>query len=202
MLELKDISLTFGNKMIFNHLNFHFEDKHVYVIRGESGKGKTTLLNVITDYVRPDSGEVLMDKQDCLGYLYQDETLFSNLTVRENLFIKFAAASRSFEFESLIRHILQSLKVGDLIDRKVELLSGGERQRIQIASMLLDDPNIILMDEPTSKLDSENSGNIMDIIKNTFQEKTVIIVTHEDIDYGENSVSLVLENGGLILEQK
>ena len=58
------------------------------------------------------------------------------------------------------------------------------------------------MDEPTSKLDSENSGNIMDIIKNTFQEKTVIIVTHEDIDYGEHSVSLVLENGGLILEQK
>ena len=192
MLELRDISLTFGNKMIFDHLNFQFHEKQVYVIRGESGKGKTTLLNMIAGYVSPDSGEVLMDAQDCLGYLYQDETLFSNLTVKENLFIKFASTNRSFEFEQKCMQILQSLKVGDLIDRKVELLSGGERQRIQIASVLLD--------EPTSKLDRENTGNIMEIVKTTFQDKTVIVVTHEEIDYGARSVRLMLENGGLILE--
>ena len=200
MLELRDISLTFGNKMIFDHLNFQFHENHVYVIRGESGKGKTTLLNMIAGYVSPDSGEVLMDAQDCLGYLYQDETLFSNLTVKENLFIKFASTNRSFEFEQKCMQILQSLKVGDLIDRKVELLSGGERQRIQIASVLLDEPNLILMDEPTSKLDRENTGNIMEIVKTTFQDKTVIVVTHEEIDYGARSVRLMLENGGLILE--
>lgn len=68
--------------------------------------------------------------------------------------------------------------------------------------MLLDEPNIILLDEPTSKLDRENTGNIMEIIKNTFHEKTVIIVTHEEIDYGAQSVSLMLKDGGLILEQK
>lgn len=202
MLELKDISLTFGNKVIFDHLSFQFNEKRVYVIKGESGKGKTTLLNAIAGYVRPDSGEVFMDEMDCLGYLYQDETLFSNLTVKANLFLKFASAERSVAFEPLCRRVLQSLRVSDLIDRKVELLSGGERQRIQIASMLLDEPNIILMDEPTSKLDRENTGNIMEIIKHTFHDKTVIIVTHEEINYGAHSVSLMLENGGLIVEQK
>lgn len=155
---------------------------------------------MIAGHISPDSGEVLMDARDCLGYLYQDETLFSNLTVRENLFLKFASTNRSFEFEPQCMQILQSLKVGDLIDRKVELLSGGERQRIQIAGMLLDEPNLILMDEPTSKLDRENTDNIMEIIKTTFQDKTVIVVTHEEIDYGVHSVRLMLKNGGLILE--
>lgn len=202
MLELKDLSLAFGDKVIFDHLNFCFQDKGIYVIRGESGKGKTTLLNVIAGYVTPDAGAVLTDETDRLGYLYQDETLFSNLTVRENLFLKFAAADRGFSFESLCEEVLERLKVGELIDRKVELLSGGERQRIQIASMLLDEPNIVLLDEPTSKLDRNNAENILEIIKTAFQNKTVIIVTHEEIDYGEHSVSLMLENGGLVFEQK
>ena len=202
MLNLKNISLSFGSKIIFNNLNFNFDDGYVYIIKGESGKGKTTLLNIIAGYVLPDSGEVLTGKNDSLGYLYQDETLFSNLTVRENLFIKFASSGRDSDFESLCSNTLRSLKVADLADRKIELLSGGERQRIQIASMLFDDPNIILMDEPTSKLDDENTNNIIDIIKNTFMNKTVIIVTHENIDYGENSISLILEKGGLFIETK
>lgn len=202
MLELKNVSLQYNGKVIFDNLNYKFENGRIYVIRGESGRGKTTLLNVICGYVSDYSGEVSMEENDKIGYLYQDETLFSNLTVKENLFIKFVAVGKVGDFDSRCGEILESLHIGNLAERKVEMLSGGERQRVQLASMLFDEPNIILMDEPTSKLDVENTNTIKDVILTTFKEKTVIVVTHEDVDYGENSVNLKLENGGVTVEEK
>ena len=136
-----------------------------------------------------------------IEYLFQDEMLFSNLTVRENMKVKYGVRHKEVDeqCEDLFRDILEKVHIGGLIDSKVAMLSGGERQRVQIANMLLSDPDIILMDEPTSKLDPENKVDIVNVITEIFSEKILVIVSHDNLwDYIQTSISYKLYEGKLI----
>ncbi len=200
-LKLEKLSKTFDNKEILKKVDFEFEKGNCYVISGESGCGKTTMLNLIAGYLEPDSGCIIKEDNVRIDYLFQDEILFSNLTVKENMFLKYTCLSedlKSFENDSL--RILKKFNIDDLIHRKVALLSGGERQRVQLANVMLSEPDLILMDEPTSKLDKRNKHQIIESINSNFRDKTLIIVSHEYEERYDNMIKLKLKGGQLFYE--
>lgn len=200
-LKLEKLSKTFDNKEVLKKVDFKFEKGKCYVVSGESGCGKTTLLNLIAGYLEPDCGFIIKEGDVRIEYLFQDEILFSNLTVKENMFLKYTCLSedlKSFENDSL--RILKKFNIDDLIHRKVALLSGGERQRVQLANVMLSEPDIILMDEPTSKLDKGNKHQIIESINSNFRDKTLIIVSHEYEERYDNMIKLKLKGGQLFYE--
>ncbi len=200
-IELKNISKKFEKVTILENINFTFREGITYLIKGKSGEGKTTLLNILAGYIKPDSGSIIFDKSPKIAYFFQDEMLFSNLTVSENLFIKYCTLEKGIEdFEIIMEQILVRVGILSLKDRKIAMLSGGERQRVQLASILFSDPDILLFDEPTSKLDDKNKEAIVATIVDVFKGKTLIIVSHDNNDFGNNCVKLRLDNGVLDYE--
>ncbi len=200
-IELKNISKKFEKVTILENINFTFREGLTYLIKGKSGEGKTTLLNILAGYIKPDSGSIIFDKSPKIAYFFQDEMLFSNLTVSENLFIKYCTLEKGIEdFEIIMEQILVRVGILSLKDRKIAMLSGGERQRVQLASILFSDPDILLFDEPTSKLDDKNKEAIVATIVDVFKGKTLIIVSHDNNDFGNNCVKLRLDNGVLDYE--
>ncbi len=195
-ISLNCVSKKFQDKVILDKVNFDFLPRKKYVISGKSGIGKTTLLNLIAGYLKEDSGEITIDSGLSIEYLFQDECLFSNLTVIDNLFIKACCLEMERErFYEISEKLLRKFNIVDLKNRKVALLSGGEKQRIQLASLLLSNPDIILLDEPTSKLDEENKKYIIQLINKQLEEKLLIIVSHDFNKEYENCILLKLREG-------
>jgi len=203
IVNLVKVDLSFGGRSILEDVNCVFKFGTTYIVRGVSGVGKTTLLNMIAGYLKPNAGEIDVAQNTKIEYLFQDEMLFGNLTVRENILIKYLKLHNSDEdFDQKVTAALERFGIKDLIDRKVGLLSGGEKQRVQLTNIYLSDPGLILMDEPTSKLDSYNKEKITEIINQTFNGKAMIIVTHEKWPYTGECVHLTLENRKLTLSNK
>ncbi|MGL5972626.1 MAG: ATP-binding cassette domain-containing protein [Oscillospiraceae bacterium] len=198
MLKIKHLKKKFGKKVIFNDFSFDFCEKTTYIIGGNSGEGKTTLLNMLSGYVKPDEGEIINENNRTIEYLFQDELLFSNLTVRDNMLIKYLNLKDDFDeklFKDNFEVALDNFGILDLSDKKASQLSGGERQRVSLAMIFLSKADIIIMDEPTVKLDRENKENIINLVNKTFKDKTLIIVTH-DVWVNENNAKyLHLSNG-------
>ncbi|MBG9792199.1 ArsR family transcriptional regulator [Paenibacillus dendritiformis] len=202
-LRLINISKQFGKKLLLDGIDFEFHAGRIYIIRGESGSGKTTLLNIIAGYIEADTGRLEMPPNAKIEYLFQDEMLFSNLTTKENMYIKYSALNRDDAgFLPLAEGTLARFNILDLADRKISMLSGGEKQRVQLASILISDPDIILMDEPTSKLDLPNKKTIYEAIMSVFHQKLVIIVSHENNRLIDASINLTLEHGRLHDEKR
>lgn len=174
-IELSNIEKSYNGRKVIKDLTLDFERGKRYLIFGESGLGKTTLFNIIKGYEEPDSGRVLTFDNN-IEYLFQDQLLFSNLTIRENLKIKKNKCEKtSMDTEQALR----ILNIYDLIDNKVNTLSGGERQRVELAGILLGEPDVILLDEPTSKLDEKNKRNLINTLNDVFRDKTLIVSSHE-----------------------
>lgn len=201
-LRLINIAKQFGDKVLLDGIDFEFHAGRIYIIRGESGSGKTTLLNIIAGYIEADTGRLEMQPNTRIEYLFQDEMLFSNLTARENMYIKYRARNRNDAgFLPLAEGTLAQFNILDLADRKISMLS-GRKQRVQLASILISDPDIILMDEPTSKLNLHNKKTIYEAIVSAFHRKLVIIVSHENNRLIDASINLTLEHGRLHDEKR
>lgn len=201
MLNLINLTKEFNNIKILDSVNFTFK-KGFYILKGKSGIGKTTLLNIVAGYLYPDKGEIKQNENLKIEYLFQEDLLFSNLTVEENMFIKYNANEYINKYNSIdiFKGILSKLKIEHLINKKISTLSGGEKQRVQLANILIREPDVILMDEPISKLDKENRECVIDLILNIFKEKIVIIVSHDEIIGDFNY--LKIENGVLVNEER
>lgn len=197
MTALHGVTKRFGGRAVLDDLTFEFAERTRYVISGPSGCGKSTLLNVLAGYVTPDSGRLTTPRS--VGYLFQDELLFSNLTVRQNLMIRQAALFGSEPPEPyLVEHALKRANVEALIDHPVSHLSGGERQRVQFAVLLMASPELVLLDEPTSRLDPHNSEDIAAAATELFGDSTVIVVSHDEhTPLLRGAEKLVLRDGAL-----
>jgi len=196
MAVLDRVSKRFGGRTILNNVSFRFLEQETYVINGESGCGKTTLLNLLAGYVQCDSGTVTAKQR--VGYLFQDQMLFSNLSIRENILIRLSALNMPVEnHERLMIESLRKLDIHNLIDRKVSLLSGGERQRVELANIFVSDPSLVLLDEPTARLDEKNASNVVRLIEELFAGKTIIAVSHDRHLLAHRSVRLLLQEGVL-----
>lgn len=194
MIELQHIWKQFGSRIIFSDLNLNFQSGMVYALIGDSGCGKTTLLNMLAKLETFDKGEIIYKGKSLtslkneefyrneLGYLFQNFGLLESQTIRENLELGLIGKkqNKKQEKERLLLQALQAVRLDYLsLNQKIYELSGGEAQRVALAKIILKDPPLILADEPTASLDPKNSKEIMEILlelRNT--NRTIIIATH------------------------
>ena len=175
---------------VLKDLDYTFESGRLYVIKGVSGCGKTTLLNLIGGIDTPDEGMVEYDPKEIrTAYVFQKSLLLAGLSLRDNLRL-------IRDDDRRIEELAAELGIADLLDRQPEQLSGGERQRAAVLRALLNDPSLILADEPTASLDGTNSEVTAALFESLRAEGRIIIVaTHEayfdqyadvilDLDYG------------------
>ncbi len=192
---LKAQSLIFGGGPIPSHkINFEVSPGQILLISGPSGIGKTTLLNIISGFVPPVSGDLLLDNKSLLNkpvwerpisLLFQAKNLFNHMSCRENLRLSFSPNGwANEEQDHLIEQTLLRLGIDHLIDRMPPSLSGGEEQRVALARALLKQDQIILLDEPFSALDKENRINAIDFIKKiaTQHNRSILAVSHNSDD--------------------
>lgn len=188
MIELKNICKSFGNRKIFDNYSVTIENGSFTIIIGESGCGKTTMLDMIGDIEKPDSGDIVVDGnslavlpqriyfRDYVGFLFQNFALIENRTVRENLNI----IRKSNRTDITIEEGLRRVGLLEVADKKVYCLSGGEQQRVALARLMIKRCSLVLADEPTGSLDEKNGRIVMDQLHVLNEEgRTVIMVTHD-----------------------
>lgn len=204
MITVKNLCKKFDDNVIFDNFNINIESGEFVVFAGDSGCGKTTLLNIIGGLEAPDKGEILVDGKNIfkrknrreyfmhkVGFLFQNFALIENKTVRENLLL----VPKNNRTDLTVKDALQTVGIPDKADEKVYKLSGGEQQRVALARLLFKKCDIILADEPTGSLDSKNADAVLDILHSMNDSgRTVIVVTHnEKIIKSEKRVVLLNE---------
>ena len=194
MIELQHIWKQFGSRVIFSDLSLNFQGGMVYALIGDSGCGKTTLLNMLAKLETFDKGEIFYKGNSLtsikneefyrneLGYLFQNFGLLESQTIRENLELGMIGKKKNKkqEKERLLLQALQAVRLDYLsLNQKIYELSGGEAQRVALAKIILKNPPLILADEPPASLDPKNSKEIMEILLELRNaNRTIIIATH------------------------
>lgn len=213
MLKLIGISKSYQNVEILKDININFREKEFVAILGPSGSGKSTLLNVLSAIEIPDKGKMLLGnidifklkkhKQDYyranyINYIFQNYNLIKYLSVKDNLLISSnIKGNKKINFKI----ILKKLNVENLIKKKANKLSGGEEQRVAIARSLVGDIKILLADEPTGALDSNNSHKVMKVLKDISKDKLVVMVTHnKNLAYRYASRIIKIKDGKIIYD--
>ncbi len=221
MIVLKDISKSFsadGNEVcVLKDISMHIEKGEFVAIVGKSGSGKSTLLNIIGTLLRPTKGELILDGTDLsqadeksiakirngkIGFVFQKFNLEPNFTVFQNVELPLII-SGAHSNRQKVAEVLSSLDLGEKIDTKARLLSGGEQQRVAIARAIINNPEIILADEPCGNLDTENGAVVMSLLEKLNKEgKTVILVTHDETDAKRAERIVTLSNGEIVKDEK
>ena len=194
MLKLKNVCKSYivnkAKQKILDNITLDFDDRGLVLILGASGSGKSTLLNIIGGNLACDSGEILFNnrrinslkpreldsyRRTIVGTIFQDYNLIDYMNVYDNV----ALNCNSEMKKSMVMDILKQLKIYDKRYTAVRKLSGGEKQRVAIARTIVNDPKIILADEPTGSLDSQNGILVMEILRDISKYKLVIMVSHD-----------------------
>tara|TARA_B100002051_G_scaffold183535_1_gene173691 strand:- start:1954 stop:2640 length:687 start_codon:yes stop_codon:yes gene_type:complete len=197
-LKLNNLSKKYKKNKAFkvlNNINFKFESGKIYSIVGPSGSGKSTLLNLLSLIDLPSSGYIEYNKKKIdtnssiendnirsknIGIIYQDKNLLSDFTAVENVMMpNLLISNNKFKSIELAKKLINKLALTSRLDHFPSELSGGENQRVAIARALINEPNIILADEPTGSLDFENAKQIFKILFNLKNKNRIIIfATH------------------------
>ena len=198
MLELKDICKRYVTQsftqVALDNVSLAFRDNEFVAILGPSGSGKTTMLNVIGGLDHFDSGDLLIDgistKDFCdrdwdayrnnrIGFVFQSYNLIPHQTILENVELALTLTGVGHaERRQRAREALEAVGLGEHVNKRPSQLSGGQMQRVAIARALINDPEIVLADEPTGALDSTTSVQVMDLLKEVARDRLVIMVTH------------------------
>ena len=223
MLKLKKINKSYKTGEFKQHalkdVTIEFRKNEFVEILGPSGSGKTTLLNIIGGLDRYDNGDLIINNQstkefddsnwdayrnNCIGFIFQSYNLINHISILENVEMSLTLSGVDKK-EKKQRAIEALTKVGlkSHIHKKPNQLSGGQMQRVAIARSLVNNPEIILADEPTGALDTKTSKQIMDLIKEIAQDKLVIMVTHNP-ELAKNYATRIIEfkDGSLISDSK
>ena len=193
LFEIKNVNFQYDTNPILQNINMEFEQGKIYAIIGPSGVGKTTLLSLMSGLTKLQEGDILFENQSIknmdmydfrscqIGMIFQSYYLLNSLTAIENVTISMDIAHvHQQDKEIYAKELLE--KVGldsSQMHRRILKLSGGQQQRVAIARALSYDPKLILADEPTGNLDSDNRDEIMHLFENLKQQgKCIIIVTH------------------------
>lgn len=195
-IRIEKLDKKYGEKILFSNFNMNIKKGEMVAITGDSGKGKTTLLNIISGLEKPDKGNIFINEKlnpfnnkkesvqlyrEEISFLFQNYALINDITVEENIDIALKYVSR-FERRQKKDSALKRVGLESKKREKVYKLSGGEQQRVALARIMVKKSNIILADEPTGALDPTNRAEVISILKDFQKEgKSVLIVTHDPV---------------------
>lgn len=201
ILNVENIEKYYGNKdnitKAIDNISFRVEKGEFVGIMGPSGSGKTTLLNCISTIDNVTTGSIAIDKDDItrlkgrklenfrrdkLGFIFQDFNLLDTMTAFENIALALTiAGKRGSEVEGLVNKAAQSLGIEDVLSKYPYQMSGGQKQRVAAARAIVNNPKLILADEPTGALDSKSAKMLLNSIEklNLEMEATILMVTHD-----------------------
>lgn len=174
MIELKDVSVAFQGHSVLEHCSLLVPDGGHTAVMGPSGSGKTTLLRLIAGQLAPDQGSVTVS-HGRISYMYQEPRLLPWLTAEENVNL---VLSDKPETMGTARQWLAAVGLADAMKKRPAELSGGMRQRVSLARALAYDGDLFLLDEPLSSLDEAMAVELLDLLKQYTQGKSMIFVTH------------------------
>ena len=216
MITIENITKSFGTLQVLKGIDLHIDKGEVVSIVGPSGAGKTTLLQIIGTLEKPDTGTVQIDSVDVtqlsgnklsrfrnqhLGFVFQFHQLLPEFTAIENIMIPaYIAGVKSSAAKQRATELLQFMGLADRASHKPNELSGGEKQRVAVARALINQPSVILADEPSGSLDSQNKAELHQLffdLRNQFGQ-TFVIVTHDETLAATTDRTIHLRDGLIV----
>ena len=218
MIEIKGVTKSFGSLQVLKGIDLRIEKGEIVSIVGPSGAGKTTLLQILGTLDKPDSGSVVVDSIETstlstnklsefrnthLGFVFQFHQLLPEFTAIENIMIPaYIAGMKPKEARSRAEELLAFMGLSDRVTHKPNELSGGEKQRVAVARALMNNPAVILADEPSGSLDSKNKEELHKLffeLRDKFGQ-TFVIVTHDETLATLTDRTIHLKDGRIVGE--
>jgi putative ABC transport system ATP-binding protein len=222
MISLDNISKIYNSSkpnefMALDSINLHVKENEIIILKGVSGSGKSTILSIIGAMTRPTNGSVIVNNESIaklpdvyasafrsktIGFIFQSFNLFDDFSVHEN--ISLPLLNQSYSLKQIDQKVKKAMSLANIIHKENQVastLSGGEKQRVAIARALVNDPKVILCDEPTASLDKQNSLEFIKILEE-FKKlgKTVVIATHDllfdNLEFIDKIINI--ENGKIV----
>ena len=201
-LSIKGLTKKYDDIIVINKLSMELFPGELFCLLGESGAGKTTLINIISGLIEPDEGEILYKGisliknneylNQNIGLCNQEDILFENLTVKEHLYYFFKFRGENYNNEK-IDIFLKNIKLNEIENKLCKHLSKGEKRKLSIALSLIGNNNIILLDEPTSGLDTNSRKELWKFLKENKKDKIIIITTHslEEAEFLSDKIGII-----------
>ena len=215
ILEIKNLSKSFidGKKTlnVLKNINLSIDQGSIITIKGPSGSGKSTLLSLIGTLDKPNKGEVIFDNEnidliedlnrfrnDKIGYIFQSHNLISELSLKENVILPREISRKKVDHQE-IKDLFKFFELDDRMHSYPNDLSGGEKQRVSVMRAIINQPSIVIADEPTGNLDQINVFKMIDLFKklNNEHNLTFIIATHDNEVFSIGDIKLQLKEGYL-----
>ena len=217
LIELFNINKsfdTFKKVRVLKKISYNFKKGKIYALMGPSGSGKSTLLNLLSLIDRPTSGSIFIEKKQVnfnnskkndvirankIGIIYQQDNLLSDFTALENVYLAGLAAGNNKQLsENKAKSLLKTVGLTNRLDHYPSQLSGGEKQRVSIARAVINDPQIILADEPTGSLDLNTAKELFKLLKNQLNsDRLIIFATHNRFFANKADCLLEMVNGNI-----
>ncbi len=210
-LEFKELTKKYGENLALDGFTTTLENG-VYGLLGPNGAGKSTLMNLITDNIKRTSGSILYNGKDILelgakfrqklGYMPQQQGIYGNMTAKE--FLMYMSSVKGVKRSDAKKHIEQLLEIVNLSDvagKKLAEFSGGMKQRVMLAQAVMNEPEVIILDEPTAGLDPKERIRMRDFIKELSENKIVLLATHVVSDIEKISKEILLMKKGSLVQK-
>ncbi len=217
LIELSNINKsfdTFKKVRVLKKISYNFKKGKIYALMGPSGSGKSTLLNLLSLIDRPTSGSIYIEKKQVnfnnskkndiirankIGIIYQQDNLLTDFTALENVYLAGLAAGNNKQLsENKAKNLLKRVGLTNRLDHYPSQLSGGEKQRVSIARAVINDPQIILADEPTGSLDLNTAKELFKLLKSQLNsDRLIIFATHNRFFANKADCLLEMVNGNI-----
>ena len=210
MIEISDLSKRFGELTAVDRVSFQVSRGDVLGFLGPNGAGKSTTMKMITGFIAPDSGSILVGGDDIalhpvevkrrIGYLPEGAPLYGDMTVKG--FLRFIAEIRGYrtaERQSRVDRSVELVSLGSVLDQPIETLSKGFKRRVGLAQAILHDPEVLILDEPTDGLDPNQKHDVRELIRAMAQDKIIVLSTHilEEVDAVCNR-AIIIADGRIV----
>lgn len=200
LIETFNLTKKYGKKLALNKVNLKINRGQLVAYLGTNGAGKSTTINILIGLLKPTSGTITYAKDLKIGVVFQNSVLDDVLTVKDNLYLR-ARMYRTFSKEWLEK-LIELIGIRSFLNQKYGTLSGGQKRRVDIARALIDHPDILFLDEPTTGLDLQTRIVIWDLLQKLQKEQglTIFLTTHY-LEEAENADQMyILENGNVLAE--
>ena len=210
MIEVKKVTKKYGNFTAVDNITFNVKDGEVVGLLGQNGAGKSTTMNMITGFIEPTEGTIIINGYDIMkkslkakkqiGYMPENVPLYPELTVKE--FVSYMAELKLVvrkERKQEVENVIKETGLEEVKNKLIRNLSRGYKQRVSMAGALVGNPEVLILDEPTSNLDTLNEGEILKSIKENCEDKTIVLISHRKSTTAVCNKTYKLENSKLVL---